>query len=342
MAETPSVLLHRRDVFKFGLLAAVAGLAPAPALAEVPTPLSAPSWRVVVDIPGLPEASGSTFAVEIDPLEIDVEAHGRRPNGEFRVFGPGQAHWGHASLTSASTLGGSKELQAWFTEVVSGRNIRKNITVTLKSDESPGRSYNLMDCFPTQWSSVNFDTSSSVQTETLRVKVGRIEFKPSRENAMAGAALSDRSAQVTGFRVEIDNAGGKDDDTGWEHVSGGAVMIEHTETTIGSDKFHTHSPGHRSVEEITLRGAMTAGRSALSQWINDTVQGREWRRTLTITELLSAEGWVKDGKSYVYYDCFPVGYVFPRIDPRDPCARVEEELRFVYRRLVVVEPKPNA
>ena len=34
-----------------------------------------------------------------------------------------------------------------------GKGIRKNITVTLfESDKTPGRSYNLMDCFPTQWS----------------------------------------------------------------------------------------------------------------------------------------------------------------------------------------------
>jgi hypothetical protein len=50
--------------------------------------------------------------------------------------------------------------------------------VTLfKSDKSAGRTYNLMDCFPTQWSSVAFDTSSTVQTETIRVRIGRIEFK---------------------------------------------------------------------------------------------------------------------------------------------------------------------
>ena len=29
---------------------------------------------------------------------------------------------------------------------------------------------------PSQWSSVNFDTSSTVQTETLRVSIGRIEL----------------------------------------------------------------------------------------------------------------------------------------------------------------------
>jgi hypothetical protein len=159
---------------------------------------------------------------------------------------------------------------------------------------------------------------------------------------MAEATCSDKFAQVRGFSVEITGAAGKEVDTAWESVSGGELIIELTETTIGSDKFQTTSPGHKSVGEITLRGAMTDKRAALCTWINETVAGKPWKRTLTITELLSVDGAVKPGKAYTYFDCFPVRYVFPRIDPRDPGAPVEEELRFVYRRLMVVEPKPNA
>jgi hypothetical protein len=161
---------------------------------------------------------------------------------------------------------------------------------------------------------------------------------------MAEATCSDKFAQVRGFSVEFTGAGagGKEVDTGWETVSGGELIIETTDTTIGGDKFQTTSPGHKSVGEITLRGAMTGKRAALCTWINETVNGKPWKRTLTITELLSVDGGVKDGKQYIYFDCFPVGYVFPHISPPDPCARVEEELRFVYRRLVVVDPPPNA
>lgn len=131
-----------------------------------------------VDIPGCPDASKNIRECHIDELHVDCREMTTGHDVEYRLYGPGHAHWGSASFTSAVTLGASKELQTWFNEAAHGKNIRKNITVTLfKSDKSPGRSYNLMDCFPTQWSAVNFDTSSSVQTETLRVKVGRIEFK---------------------------------------------------------------------------------------------------------------------------------------------------------------------
>ena len=46
-----------------------------------------------------------------------------------------------------------------------------------RKDRSIGRAFVLHDCVPVEWAAVNFDTSSSVQTETLRVKVGRIEFR---------------------------------------------------------------------------------------------------------------------------------------------------------------------
>jgi len=81
------------------------------------------------------------------------------------------------------------------------------------------------------------------------------------------------------------------------------------------------------VGEITLVGAMTDGRKALCQWINDTVNGKQWKRTLTITELLTVDGGVKDGKQYIYYDCFPMGYNFPRLSVSNTTGNVREEVR---------------
>jgi len=131
-----------------------------------------------VDIPGCADASKNIREISIDELNIDIREMTTGMDVEYRLYGPGQAHWGNAKFTSACTLGGSKELQAWWAEAAKGKNIRKNITVNLfKSDKTPGRSYTLNQCFPTQWSSINFDTSSTVQTETLTVNVGYIEFK---------------------------------------------------------------------------------------------------------------------------------------------------------------------
>src|SRR6266852_2030815 len=99
---------------------------------------------------------------------------------------------------------------------------------------------------------------------------------------MAEAATSDAFVQVRGFKVDIDGAGGKETDTAWESVHGGELIIEHVETTTGSDR-ETHAPGHRSVGEIVLSGAMTDKREALCQWINEPQKGRTSKRTVTIT-----------------------------------------------------------
>ena len=108
---------------------------------------------------------------------------------------------------------------------------------------------------------------------------------------MAEGATSDRFAQVKGFQVDIDGAGGKDHDVAWEHVSGGALMIEHVETTIGADKHHTNTPGQGQVGDITLRGAMTDTRGALCQWLNlSQGPGPKPRRTVSIAPLLQLRG----------------------------------------------------
>jgi phage tail-like protein len=116
---------------------------------------------------------------------------------------------------------------------------------------------------------------------------------------------------VLGFTVEIQNAGsGSNVDTAWETCSGGALVIEVADSSVGTDQYHTTTPGHKSVETVTLRGAMTSGRKALCQWINDTVKGQPWKRTVTLKEILK-DG--TDGKTYNYLDCFPERYVFPAL-----------------------------
>lgn len=136
------------------------------------------SFGFAVDIEGCPESSKNIREVAIDELAIDCREITTGVNVEYRVYGPGASHWGNAKFTSAVTHGGSKEFKSWFDAAATGKGIRKNITVTLfNSDKKPGRSYNLLDCFPTMWTGVGFDTSSTVDTETLTVSVGRIEFK---------------------------------------------------------------------------------------------------------------------------------------------------------------------
>jgi hypothetical protein len=75
-------------------------------------------------------------------------------------------------------------------------------------------------------------------------------------NTKAEAASSDKFAQVRGFKVEISGSSGKEVDTAWESVSGGDMVIELTETSIGADKFRTNN----------LRGSLAPVASSLNDW----------------------------------------------------------------------------
>lgn len=151
---------------------------------------------------------------------------------------------------------------------------------------------------------------------------------------MAEATVSDKFAQVRGFKVEISSNGtGSDVDTAWESVASGLLVIELTETTIGSDRFRTNSPGHKTVGEITLRGAMTATRKAMCSWINETVMGKPWKRTVAITPIHLDDML---GETLVFTDCALSAYALPRLtvpDPKAACPPVPatEEVRFTYR-----------
>jgi len=116
---------------------------------------------------------------------------------------------------------------------------------------------------------------------------------------------------VLGFTVEITGAGtGTDVDSAWETCSGGALNIEIADSSTGSDQFHTTTPGHKYIDSLTLRGPLTAGRKQLCQWITEVVQGKPWKRTLTIKEITKDGG---AGKTFTYLDGFPTRYVFPSL-----------------------------
>jgi hypothetical protein len=255
-----------------------------------------------VPIEGLLEIAIDDIVIDYRPLEsprddtrTNLNLSARR---NWRLYGPGQAHWGNATFTSR---GGSKELQAWFQEAAKGKNIRKDIQVTLKkSDESAGRGYNLFDCIPVQWSSEELDASSRVQTETLKVNIGRIELTTSTAPGNGGQGGGNGGILVTSEGVsEL-----------WDSWGNGEPQLILT-GSVGSDQYHTATPGHKSVGEITLRGAMTDGRKNLCQWINDSVNGNPWKQALTVKEI------TKDGNSHQ-------AIYLPRLLPDSLCVSADE------------------
>lgn len=146
------------------------------------------------------------------------------------------------------------------------------------------------------------------------------------------ATSPDKILRYKGFNVEIRGVDGGETsvDSAWESVTGGDLTVE---TVDCDDADHQHPPGKAYVAEIILRGAMTDTRSALCAWLNDVLsiapndpKAAKARRTLIVTPALRGDP-NKDVRSYVYRDCFPVGYVFPRMSVTNTTGNVMEEVR---------------
>jgi hypothetical protein len=120
-------------------------------------------------------------------------------------------------------------------------------------------------------------------------------------------------SELVGIRVQIQEPGQRPSapDEQWTYWEGGEVVSDPAR------------PGRKYVTDIVLRGPLTSSRRALSRWVSDVGHGKLSRRTLTITELLSVDGGVKDGKSYVYRDCFPIGYEFPQFSATNSTQQTE-------------------
>ncbi len=167
--------LNRREILTLG--AATAALAGGFGLLSTAAPPSAealpppPGEEVLlnangfgVDIPGAPEASSNLLEISVEDIDVTTTA-GTFPKRK-KVLQP------TAQLTVEAGTLAAGELNLWWQDASQGKCIRKNITINLRRSDhmTAGRTFHLNDCFPVQWSSVNFDTSSTVQTETLTVR----------------------------------------------------------------------------------------------------------------------------------------------------------------------------
>lgn len=149
-----------------------------------------------VDIAGCPTASGLVDGITMEDLLIDtrevtdgVNSDYRAPEAvntsgvdwDYRVYGPGDAHYG--SITIRSRVGkNSKELQQWFSDAAKGKNIRKNITITLKKrDGSAGRVYGWFECYPVAYQPFVLDGSARVASEEITVRCDDLELSADGE-----------------------------------------------------------------------------------------------------------------------------------------------------------------
>jgi hypothetical protein len=137
-------------------------------------------------------------------------------------------------------------------------------------------------------------------------------------------------APVIGFRVRILNPDGSpltpgvdNADDAWESWRGGGEQTI-KDCKPGKDTFKADT----RAGDLVLRGPVTSGRKDMLTWYQDMVtKSKTYRRMLTITELSDdGTGTVTEGKKYVYHDCFPCRYVFPRMSVTNTTGNVMEEV----------------
>jgi len=137
------------------------------------------------------------------------------------------------------------------------------------------------------------------------------------------------ATEIVGFRVTIEQLSddgqviASESESQWESVA------------LGGEELKACKPGEPGTPKlgtITLRGAMTDGRKALCDWINETVSGKPWKRNLTITELLSVDGAARDGRQIICYDGFPVSYRAEGLQKTNTTGNTMEEVRLKFVR----------
>lgn len=129
-----------------------------------------------IDIQGCPVANANVESITIEDLTVDVRELTTGADWDYRVYGPGDAHFG--SITIRSRVGKqSTELYKWWLDCSRGQNIRKSISVIcLNRDGSEARRFNVIEAFPTRWDAGDFSPASNVACETIVCKMGKVEL----------------------------------------------------------------------------------------------------------------------------------------------------------------------
>jgi hypothetical protein len=263
-----------------------AGMGGAP-LDENTALIYAPNIRI--DVPGF---SGNWIPDGISRIgyEIDVREMTTGLDVEYRLYGPGQAHVPNLRILMPESQ--RTNAKNWFNEAAKGKNIRKDITVwILKTDLSPASWVTLYDCFP-----VSYDNENVL----LEVNVGRVDIKDLHEFPQDGQATDIEYPIESTHLIKTLGSTGSANNYAVD-VTGGSTRIELTETTIGSDKFYTNSPGHKTLDTLTMR--FVSAHQMVTDWIADTVEGKPWKRNMEVS-LRSG------GPKRMFYDAFPIRITF--------------------------------
>jgi hypothetical protein len=259
--------------------------------------------------------------ITIDDLNIDVhevrDPNAVRENEGFRVYAPGAVHFGQIHLRAALNSPTGSLLSAWVSECRSGKNIRKNITVTLyRKDGLPTRAFHFFDIFPEEDELLTPDDCPGCPQDIVlhcSMRTLSLEYLGPPDPPEGRGIYVHLSDESTGELTPPER---------WFRWLGGEVR-RHNDVPLAGTRYRLKTPGLRSVEEVTLRGPSTGQRKELCRWISETVQGNPWKRAMELQEILQNG---VPGKGYNYFDCFPTRYSFPQFNTDQSQKMLDESI----------------
>lgn len=254
--------------------------------------------------------SGGEQKIECDEVVVEdlvIDAHdAEAPAGaEYRHKRPGPTRFPHICLKR----GVSKyqdDLAGWWEEVSGQRYFRSRTgnLILLDDKEEPLIVYTFQECLP-----VAYRVTESVSADGTVTAVEEYDLSTqglSIQRVGKGASVGKPNP---GKIYLEDDFGERKTDTSVESWSGGEPALIQT-WPFRNSRFHTDLPGDKLGTDVTLNLPDGQLSEPMCEWINETVKGKPWKRSMAIEET-RPNG--KPGRTFIYYDCFPTRYVFPQM-----------------------------
>jgi len=264
--------------------------------------------RFHLDIQGIDTSSAYVMSIDADPIEVDTHEIVQGDDPVWRQFTADKPRFGRARFTFRTNDSRLEQaVSTWLADtLLLGQQAQKTITISILDRRGRvARRYSLLGSLPLGFArggslelvngpcrrcAESADLAElDVQIGSIRIDASAVAGQGSGGTALPGAssAPQDKFLRTAGFVVKIDDGTGPaGSDENWSKVSGGADVIETVESTTGPDGAPRFTPGKAFVSDLTLEGAVTSGRRALLQWLNDSAAGTgDGRATVTVAPI---------------------------------------------------------
>lgn len=267
----------------------------------------ATNFAILLDAGGGGDQKIECDEVVVEDLVIDAVDTAAPAGAEYRHKRPGPTRFPHICLKR----GVSKyqdDLAGWWEEVSGQRFFRsRSGNVILFDDKGEARTvYTFSDCLP-----VAYRVTESVSADGTVTAVEEYEFSTQgleiRRRGIGGGASAGKP-NLGKIYLE-DDAGERKTDNSVESWSGGEPALIQT-WPFRNSRFHKDLPGDKLGTDVTLDLPDGQLSEPMCEWINETVNGKPWKRSMAIEET-RPNG--KPGRTFIYHDCFPTRYVFPQM-----------------------------